>query len=67
MTDHVIQPRRTGRYAYCATVLDDGEPCGRVVIRYRATRVIRRPHWRHATTQQVYIGERAALRAQMGL
>lgn len=66
MSDHVIAPRRQGLRAYCHTVLADGEICGRVVIRYRATRVIRKPHWRHATTGQQYIGERARLRAWLG-
>jgi hypothetical protein len=65
MTDHVIQPRRTGRTVTCATILADGEPCGRNVVAYRATRLIPRRHWRHMSWQQAYIGERARRRAEM--
>jgi hypothetical protein len=66
VSDHVIAPRRTGRRATCWTVLEDGEICGRAVIRYRATRLIRKPHWRHATWQQDYIGQRSRDRAELG-
>ena len=60
MSDHKIEPIRRGRSITCKT-------CGYAVVHYRANRVIRKPHWRHMTWQQGYIGERQRLRAALNL
>lgn len=60
MSDHKAVPVRQGRTVTC-------KECGALVIHYRATKVIRKATWRHATPQQAYIGERSALRARLNL
>lgn len=56
MNGHKILPRVAGQGWKCAE-------CGERVIRYRATKLIPKSHWRHATFQQGYIGIRSAARA----
>lgn len=43
--DHKIEPRRQGRFVTCGV-------CGYRVISVRATRLIRKRHWRHMSWSQ---------------